>query len=124
MITKNYATPQDAEQAFYRAFELADLSDLGGIHFVVLEMLAEQIHTAREAGFSKADIHMALSDDVVLHRQHRAHQVRGARPDLALRGGRPAARGDLVDLAAPSGTTPALGDLARNPLERPHGHQG
>ena len=28
MITKNYATPQDAEQAFYRAFELADLVEM------------------------------------------------------------------------------------------------
>ena len=28
MITKNYATPQDAEQAFYRAFEHADLAEM------------------------------------------------------------------------------------------------
>lgn len=28
MITRNYATPQDAEQAFYRAFELADLVEM------------------------------------------------------------------------------------------------
>ena len=28
MITKNYATPQDAEQGFYRAFELADLVEM------------------------------------------------------------------------------------------------
>ncbi|HVY05620.1 MAG TPA: nuclear transport factor 2 family protein [Burkholderiales bacterium] len=28
MIAKNYATPQDAEQAFYRAFELADLAEM------------------------------------------------------------------------------------------------
>lgn len=28
MITKNHATPQDAEQAFYRAFELADLAEM------------------------------------------------------------------------------------------------
>lgn len=28
MITKNYATPQDAEQAFYRAFERADLVEM------------------------------------------------------------------------------------------------
>ncbi len=31
MITKNYATPQDAEQAFYRAFELADLAEMMAI---------------------------------------------------------------------------------------------
>lgn len=28
MITKNYAAPQDAEQAFYHAFELADLVEM------------------------------------------------------------------------------------------------
>jgi ketosteroid isomerase-like protein len=28
VISKNYATPQDAEQAFYRAFELADLVEM------------------------------------------------------------------------------------------------
>ncbi|MEO8007851.1 MAG: nuclear transport factor 2 family protein [Betaproteobacteria bacterium] len=28
MITRNYATPQDAEQAFYRAFEHADLVEM------------------------------------------------------------------------------------------------
>ena len=28
MISKNYATPQDAEQAFYRAFEHADLIEM------------------------------------------------------------------------------------------------
>ena len=28
MITKNYATPQDAEQAFYSAFERADLAEM------------------------------------------------------------------------------------------------
>ncbi|HEX4984854.1 MAG TPA: nuclear transport factor 2 family protein [Burkholderiales bacterium] len=28
MITKNHATAQDAEQAFYRAFELADLAEM------------------------------------------------------------------------------------------------
>ena len=28
MISKNYATPQDAEQAFYRAFEHADLVEM------------------------------------------------------------------------------------------------
>lgn len=28
MITNKYATPQDAEQAFYRAFELADLAEM------------------------------------------------------------------------------------------------
>jgi ketosteroid isomerase-like protein len=28
VITKNYATPQDAEQAFYRAFEHADLAEM------------------------------------------------------------------------------------------------
>ncbi len=28
MITKNHATPQDAEQAFYRAFEHADLAEM------------------------------------------------------------------------------------------------
>ena len=28
MITKNYATPQDAEQAFYLAFEHADLAEM------------------------------------------------------------------------------------------------
>ena len=28
MITKTYTTPQDAEQAFYRAFELADLVEM------------------------------------------------------------------------------------------------
>ena len=28
MISRNYASPQDAEQAFYRAFELADLVEM------------------------------------------------------------------------------------------------
>ena len=28
MITRNYGTPQDAEQAFYHAFELADLVEM------------------------------------------------------------------------------------------------
>jgi len=28
VIAKNFATPQDAEQAFYRAFELADLVEM------------------------------------------------------------------------------------------------
>ena len=28
MISRNYASPQDAEQAFYRAFELADLAEM------------------------------------------------------------------------------------------------
>jgi ketosteroid isomerase-like protein len=28
VITNNYATPQDAEQAFYRAFEHADLAEM------------------------------------------------------------------------------------------------
>lgn len=28
MIAKSYATPQDAEQAFYRAFELADVAEM------------------------------------------------------------------------------------------------
>lgn len=28
MITRNYPTSQDAEQAFYRAFELADLAEM------------------------------------------------------------------------------------------------
>ncbi|HEX7951466.1 MAG TPA: nuclear transport factor 2 family protein [Burkholderiales bacterium] len=28
MIARTYATPQDAEQAFYRAFELADLAEM------------------------------------------------------------------------------------------------
>jgi ketosteroid isomerase-like protein len=28
VITKNYTTPQDAEQAFYRAFEHADLAEM------------------------------------------------------------------------------------------------
>jgi hypothetical protein len=48
--------------------ELSDLSDLGAVHMVVLEMLAEKIQRAHAAGFSKADIHMALSDEVVLGR--------------------------------------------------------
>jgi len=31
VITKNYATPQDAEQAFYSAFERADLAEMMAI---------------------------------------------------------------------------------------------
>lgn len=35
MITHNYATAQDAEQAFYRAFERADLVEMMAVHSVV-----------------------------------------------------------------------------------------
>lgn len=48
--------------------DLSALSDLGAVHHVVLEMLAEMIHRLHAAGYTKADIHTALSDEVVLTR--------------------------------------------------------
>jgi hypothetical protein len=47
---------------------LNELSDLGAVHFEVLEMLSDAILELHRAGYSKADIHLALSEDVVFAR--------------------------------------------------------
>jgi hypothetical protein len=54
---------------------LSNLSDLGALHYEVLEMLSEAIMQLHEAGYSKADIHLALSEDVVLARHTTRRRV-------------------------------------------------
>ncbi|HKB84059.1 MAG TPA: nuclear transport factor 2 family protein, partial [Burkholderiales bacterium] len=50
MIAKNYATPQDTEQAFYRAFELADLVEMMAIWAEEEEIVCVHPNGGRHCG--------------------------------------------------------------------------
>ncbi len=50
MITSTYATPQDAEQAFYRAFERADLAEMMAVWAEDEEIVCVHPGGGRHAG--------------------------------------------------------------------------
>lgn len=48
--------------------DLDELTDLGVLHYRVLELLSEAIDSLHRSGYTKREIHLALADDAVLRR--------------------------------------------------------